>query len=71
MKNYKGYKAGMNSRNMPSSNKAPPEMTNVAYSATPAFKELCDLAGIKPTKRQASKFRNKHGKAWQTKQIVG
>lgn len=28
-----------------------------------AFRELCSKAGVNPTKRQASKFRNKYGKA--------
>jgi hypothetical protein len=32
-----------------------------------AFIEACEQAGIKPTKRQASRFKNKTGKAWQTK----
>jgi hypothetical protein len=27
------------------------------------FRELCEKAGVKPTKRQASKFRNKYGAA--------
>ena len=28
------------------------------------FIKLCEIAGTPPTKRQASKFRNKRGKAW-------
>lgn len=28
------------------------------------FIKLCDMAGTPATKRQASKFRNKRGKAW-------
>jgi len=28
-----------------------------------AFRDLCDKAGVKPTKRQASKFRNGYGMA--------
>ena len=36
-------------------------ITNKEYAVLPHFLELCELAGIKPTKRQASKFRNKRG----------
>ena len=31
-----------------------------------AFKTACEKAGLPPTKRQASKFRNEYGKAYKT-----
>lgn len=31
-----------------------------------AFKTACENAGLPPTKRQASKFRNEYGKAYKT-----
>lgn len=41
-----------------------PNETNRVYSEKPEFVELCLRAGVKPTRRQASKFRNKHGQAY-------
>lgn len=35
--------------------------TNRDYAATLVFKSVCRKAGIKPTKRQASKFRMEKG----------
>ena len=32
---------------------------------SPSFKAACSRVGIEPTRRQASKFRNKRGKAFQ------
>jgi hypothetical protein len=32
-------------------------MTNKEFSRTPDFVKLCELSEVKPTKRQASKFR--------------
>jgi len=32
------------------------------------FKASCEKAGIEPTKRQASKYRNKKGKAYMAKE---
>lgn len=40
--------------------------TNAEIAAhNPIFKKACELAGITPTKRQASKWNNKRGAAWQ------
>jgi hypothetical protein len=42
------------------------DQANREYAATnDYFKRCCAAAGIQPTSRQASKFRNKHGKAWE------
>ena len=43
--------------------------TNLEFSANTRFLECCRRAGIKPTKRQASKFRHQKGRAykWGTK----
>lgn len=39
------------------------EMTSRQFAATdPLFRKCCELAGIQPTKRQASKFRSERGK---------
>lgn len=32
--------------------------------SNPRFKNACEKAGVPPTKRQASKFRNERGAAW-------
>lgn len=38
--------------------------TNDMFATTDtAFRDLCEKASVKPTKRQASKFRNKYGAA--------
>jgi hypothetical protein len=43
-------------------------MTNKEFAETnKAFQKACENAGVKPTPRQASKYRNKKGKAWKTK----
>jgi hypothetical protein len=40
-------------------------MTNTQFAATdPAFKAACTKAGVAPTPRQASKWRNKQGDAF-------
>ena len=40
------------------------ETTNEMFAATDtAFRDFCEKANVKPTKRQASKFRNKYGAA--------
>lgn len=38
-------------------------MTNKEMTEQPLFKRLCELAGIKATKRQASKWQNGRGRA--------
>lgn len=41
-------------------------MTNKEYAEKDVnFKKCCEAAGVPATKRQASKFRNKKGKAFQ------
>lgn len=39
-------------------------MTNAEFAGLDHFKLCCSLAKIKPTTRQASKFRNKKGMAY-------
>ena len=41
------------------------KMTNEVAAKTKIFTELCDMAGVKPTVRQASKFRNGLGILWE------
>ncbi len=42
-----------------------PEVTNSQFAANDKrFKDACDLAGVKPTKAQARKFKNKKGQAY-------
>ncbi len=44
------------------------EMTNKEFAARNAeFRKACSNAGIEPTSRQASKYRNKCGLAYQSK----
>tara|TARA_Y100000034_G_scaffold130756_1_gene189991 strand:- start:67 stop:324 length:258 start_codon:yes stop_codon:yes gene_type:complete len=40
------------------------ETTNRQFSSEDGFIKACEKIGIKPTKRQASKFRRKEGKAY-------
>jgi hypothetical protein len=41
------------------------ESTNAKFATTdPLFQKACELAGIPSTRRQASKFRRKTGRAW-------
>lgn len=42
-------------------------MTNREFSKTEEFIKCCKKAGIEPTKRQASKFKNKKGTAYNFK----
>jgi len=39
-------------------------MTNHEFAKTEKFKEVCGNAGVEPTRRQASKYRNGKGKAY-------
>lgn len=42
------------------------QLTNKEFAEqNEEFKSACHKAGITPTARQASKFRNRHGAAWQ------
>ena len=43
-------------------------MTNAEFAKTNRLKYCCEAAGIKPTKRQASKFRMKRGLAYAARQ---
>lgn len=44
-------------------------MSNKKFSVTiKVFKEHCEKAGVKPTARQASKWRRKVGRAYQAKE---
>ena len=43
------------------------EITNRAYANTEAFQQKCSDVGVKPTKRQASKFRRGMGLAYTSK----
>jgi len=38
--------------------------TNAGYSRLPEFTEKCRQAGVEPSRRQASKYRNGKGKVW-------
>ena len=41
------------------------KVTNKEFaSKDKSFRYCCEAAGVEPTKRQASKFRMKKGKAW-------
>ena len=41
------------------------KMTNKIFSETnDEFKTACEIAGVKPTPRQASKWRSRKGRAW-------
>lgn len=39
-------------------------MTNKEYANSKDFTEKCEKVGVKPTKRQASKYRNKKGSVY-------
>lgn len=41
--------------------------SNRQYAETESFQEACQLANVKPTKRQASKYRRGLGSAFNTK----
>lgn len=44
-------------------------MSNREFSLSDrGFRELCKLAGVEPTKRQASKFKNRKGSAYRQQQ---
>lgn len=46
-------------------------MTNQEFALSDkTFQEACKRAGLPPTRRQASKFRLKDGKAWQFRNDV-
>lgn len=46
-------------------------MTNRSFANfNDPFIKLCEMAGTPSTKRQASKFRNKRGKAWDALRLV-
>lgn len=45
-----------------------PKITNRKFSQEDRlFLKACELAGVEPTRRQASKFRNKNGSAYAQK----
>ncbi len=45
-----------------------PEVTNRMFARdNEKFKAACDKAGVEPTGRQASKYRNKKGRAYKAK----
>lgn len=51
----------------PGSRYETPDVTNETFAATSqAFREACQLANVKPTARQASKFRARRGTAYKT-----
>ncbi len=63
--NKKTFKPGLNSRGMPTRDTNRPEVDNATFASTNgAFKAACEAAGVKNTKRQASKFRKKRGAAF-------
>lgn len=65
MKNYEHYKPGTNSRGLPSRDVKPPDSLNSGFALTnQQFRAACEKAGVEPTRRQASKYRRKTGKAY-------
>jgi hypothetical protein len=45
-----------------------PHITHQEFARTNAeFQVACENAGVKPTRRQASKWRRKFGKAWEAR----
>lgn len=63
--NKKNFKPGLNARGLPTRDTNRPEVDNATFAATNGtFKAACEAAGVKNTKRQASKFRNKYGAAF-------
>ena len=43
-------------------------VTNASFATTDqAFRAACKKAGVEPTTRQASKWRNKSGAAWKAR----
>lgn len=44
-----------------------PEVTAIIISKGSEFIRACEDAGVKPTKRQAAKWRNHTGRAWGAK----
>lgn len=47
------------------------EMTNRQYAETDKFKATCKRAAVKATPRQASKYRNRKGRAYRHGRVVG
>ena len=45
-------------------------VTNAKFSKSESFIKLCENAGIMPTKRQASKFRDKRGKLYKLMYVL-
>ena len=46
------------------------ELTNLEYSKTKGFVDLYELAGVKPTRRQASKFRMGLGSCYNANSLI-
>ena len=56
----KNYRDGVNSKGLPRTVSEP----KVGEALTdPTFKAACEVAGVEPTNRQASKYLNGHGSA--------
>lgn len=47
------------------------DVTNREYAETDKFKAACKRAGVEPTPRQASKYRNGKGRAYRHGRVVG
>lgn len=45
------------------------KQTNKEFIERPDFVTFCERAGIKPTRRQASKFQMKKGLAWKNRKV--
>jgi len=60
--NAKHFRDGFNSAGLPSRDNGKPVIGTVLEDI--AFLNACKSAGVEPTKRQASKFRNGHGAAF-------
>lgn len=48
-----------------------PKVTNKKFSENKLFQKACTLAGVEPTARQASKFRNGKGLAFLHRNLQG
>lgn len=46
-----------------------PHITNLMFTKDPNFITACEKAGVKPTKRMASKYRLKKGSAWKARNL--
>jgi len=46
------------------------EVSNRQFTENPLFRKACSLSGVSPTKRQASKWRNQRGEAYDKRHMA-